>query len=317
VKAAFFLAIGILFGLGPNLGQAQAAAIDCTQPTLPITQVICSNPTLANIDEALAEVYTTTAKATLDQPSLADAEQDWYGGTVLSNNWFAERHLPIDGEKLLEAYERHMDTLRQEATAWQAVRISMTADQLATTCVILPPFSHDAPCRVTAFQPVTGDPSLRYQFQSFSNDNPAGVVVVFQAQDDSGNRFMPLVAGSAQRDGKPPRYQLPAAMNAPDGRFLIVAGTFAEGDPTSLFVLYRYGEGIARIIDTDSWVRDLQRRLPKDLVPSDIAIDYVTMTAKITLQRRSGLAGGYATIALKIDGDRLTIRDMKLEATPS
>lgn len=313
MRGVFYLIVSLLAGSAT----AQAAMIDCTRVTLPITRLICANPTLASLDDALADAYSAAADATLDRPSLEAAEQDWYGREILSNNWFATRGIPIDGEKLVQAYQHHIDDLKQQTAAWLAVRAPVASDQLAKSCLALPPEPREPPCRVTAFAPVEGDPSLRYQFQSFSDDDPAAALVVFQARDGDSAHLVPLLAGSARRDGQPPRYKLPGATNAPDGRFLIIAASFTTGDPPGELLLYRYGDGIARIIDTDSWLKDLQQHLPAGLMASDIAIDYVKMTASVTLMQRTGASGGHAAVTLKIDQDRLTIRDVKLHAAPN
>ena len=317
MKAAFFLAIGILLGLGLAPGEAQAAAIDCTRPTLPITRFICNNPTLSRTDEALADVYSAATAATLDRPSLEAAEEKWFDDEVLSKNWFAERHLPVDAEQMLQAYERHMDDLRATTQQWQKVHAAMPADQLAKSCLVLPPYAQDGDCTVTTFGSIEGDPTLRYQLQGFAKDNPAAALVVFQASGDDPHQFVPLVAGTAHRNGKAARYDVPGAINSRDGRFLIVDGAFTDDDHADAFTLYRYGERTAFEIDTTSWLRDLRQRLPPGLtIGEDIAIDYVKMTATVVLARKSdGGSNGHAELTLKIDQNRLAIRDVKFVGT--
>jgi uncharacterized protein len=317
VNAAFFLAIGILLGLGLDPGWAQAAAIDCTHPTLPITQFICNNPTLSRTDEALADVYSAAAEATLDRPSLEAAEEKWFDDEVLSKNWFAERRIPIDAEQMLQAYERHMDDLRATTQQWQKMHAAMPADQLAKSCLVLPPYAQDGDCTVTTFGTIQGDPTLRYQLQGFAKDNSAAALIVFQVAGNDADQFVPLVAGTAHRDGKAARYDVPGAINSPDGRFLIVDGAFIGSDQADAFTLYRYGERTAYEIDTTSWLRDLRQRLPPGLtIGEDVAIDYVKMTATIALARKSdGGSNGHADLTLKIDQNRLAIRDVKFVGT--
>jgi hypothetical protein len=276
-----------------------AETFDCHQPTSPLARLICNDATLRAADADENGVYDSATLASLDRPALRDEERVWFAHEILPYNWFAQHNAPIDNAKIIEAYRRRSDALRQETRDWRKLRHSAPGATLTATCLALPQRSGD--CTVAAFAPIEGAPLLRYQQQSYALPAAVSAVIIFAAVPDHQDEWLPLAVASSANALTPPQ-----AIASPAGTLLIIAGSDSDAS-----ALYRLDKDALQDIDDRSWLETIRSRLPDGLiVSSEIVADYGKMQAVTKVTRSQSTCcpvGSVATIDLTIADDRIAV----------
>jgi len=279
---------------------AKAETFDCRQPSSPLGRLICNDAALRAADAEENAVYDAALLASLERRALREEERAWFDQEILPYNWFAQRRIAIENGKLVDAYRRRSDALRQETRDWRKLRHSLPGATLAHTCLVLPGRSSN--CTVASFAPIKGAPALRYQQQSYSKP-ASSAVVIFAAPPDRPDDWLPLAVTTSAH-----ALTAPQATESAAGTLLVIAGS---GDSDKA-VLYRLNKDALEDIDDRSWLETLHSRLPDGLVLSpDIVADYGKMqaVAMVTRSQSSCCAvGSTATIELAVEDQRVVVR---------
>lgn len=275
-----------------------AASFDCAKAAGAVEKTICDDPVLSKADERLAEVYTSAMTATL-APGALQTEQ---------NRWLGQRNKLASAALLRQAYEDRIDELVATADKWRKLPREVSAESAAKAC-LSPPDPPDGKCRVESFGPI--DETLRYQIQAYRNGNLwNGGVAIFRVV--SGH-LAPLVlaAEDAAHFSRPSLAQ--------SGRLLVIPGHLeGTGNFNAGLVYLLEGGGQMHELDSESWLAELQRRLPKGLGAwKGIYPDYDALTAETPLWKDGDgnccPTGGRAFIRLEITNHRLAIADLRVK----
>lgn len=104
-------------------------------------------------------------------------------------------------------------------------------------------------------------------------------------------------------------------VDSPAGKLLLLPGHVSGTGNFNAEIVYRDDDGHLTELDTRSWRRELDRRLPDGFaVWKGVFPDYGAFTASTPLWQRSDgnccPTAGRADIRLDLQGDRLVIRDL-------
>ncbi len=295
-----FLFVLLAVSILPFVGAAQAASFDCTKAATSVEKTICADPVLSQADDQLAETYGA-ALAVAFRPATLRIEQ---------MNWLAARNKLSTAEALRHAYQGRLRALVKMTEAARKAHEAVTVEQAGKACILPPGADPDASCTLDSFGTVDGDSTLRYQLQTYRDGDlqVAGGLVVFKPTDDR-LRAITAVADDDVYYGKP------RIIASPAGKLLVLPGYIPGTGNFNAEVLYRYDSGHLTELDTQSWQRDLQRRLPNGwAVWKGIYPDYKTFTASTPLWQSSDgnccPTAGRADITLGLAGGRLVLRDL-------
>lgn len=314
MKRIFYLAVAVVLSLAVDRNEATADSFDCTHPTLAVARAVCGDQALRAADATESETFDTTMLAALDRPRLRQEEEAWFNLEVLTNEWYAEHGSPIDTAKLLATYQHRTDALRQATQRWHDLRRPTPGAQLTTECVALP-YPQTEGCQVQAFKPVEGDPSLRYQLQTYRQPVPHSTAVVFVSAATGGDDWLPIAVASSEQVN----FTAPQAIASPAGKLLLIPGSSVDNAEENASALYRFTAGSLEDIDSTSWLASLGAKLPPGLETSHgIVADYAKMVAVATLARPGDSSccptGGRATIKLAIEDSAVTVKTLRIEA---
>lgn len=307
--------LGALLAAALGAREAEAATLDCARPSLPLEKLICGDPLLRAADAEENAVYDSALLASLDRAALRGEERDWFATQILPYNWFAERGAPTDNAKIVATYRRRADTLRQETKAWREFRHNVPGAMLATTCLALPRYHPGEGCEVDAFNPVEGDPSLRYQIQNYAGLAKSAVVVLARSDGDG---WLPIVVAH----GDIAYFAAPRVIEASAGKLLLLPGTGRGTAQENESALYRFEHGTLQEIDDKSWLEGLGAKLPKGLGwDHGIFPDYAKMAAETALSRPGDPnccpTGGFVRIEIAIENDTVVLKSVTPETAPS
>jgi uncharacterized protein YecT (DUF1311 family) len=285
------------FFICPTL--ADAASFDCTKAATAVEKTICGDPTLSKADERLAEAYAAAAAASL-APHALQSDQ---------NQWLGQRNQLASAGPLLQAYQARIDELAATADKWRKVPRQVGAESIAVTC-LLPPDPPDGKCTVESSGNVGG--ALRYQIQDYHDGDfrSGGGAVVLRVA--AGHLTPLLLAAEEGAHFSPP-------VLAQSGRLLVIPGHEEGTGNFNIEMVYLVdGTSEPRELDTESWLRDLQHRLPKGLGAwKGIYPDYDALTAETPLWKDGDgnccATGGRAFIRLEITNRRLAIADLRIK----
>ena len=279
----------------------QAASFDCTRATTAVEKTICDQPDLSKADEQLAQTFASALAATL-RPSALRGDQV---------RWLAERDKLATADKLREAYRSRTSELTALTEAWRKFVRNVPLDEAKTSCLV-PPEAPSDTCTVEAFGAVPGSTTLRYQQQLYKDGTlRAGAgIIVFR---DNGSLLTPVVAVAEDSA----HYSAPRLLRSAAGSLLLVAGHLEGTGNFNAGALYLFEGATFAEIDTESWLADLQRQLPKGWGAwKGIYPDFETFTATTPLwQTGDGNCcptAGKADIVLGLEGRRLVIRQLKV-----
>lgn len=280
---------------------AQAASFDCARPSTPVERMVCDAPDLSRADEQLAQAFASALAATL-RPSTLRLDQ---------LRWLAERDKLTIADKLRDAYRTRVKELAALAEAWRKLRQDVSLEQAKTRCIV-PPDAPSDTCTIEAFASVAGSPTLHYQEQVYKEGKlrlGAGMVVL----REKDNRLTPVVAVASETA----HYGPPLLLSSPAGRLLLVPGHLEGTGIFNAGSLYLDDGARFAEIDTESWLADLQRRLPRGWGAwKGIYPDFEKFTATTPLwQSGDGNCcptAGRADIKLGLRKDRLLIQDLKI-----
>jgi uncharacterized protein len=281
---------------------AAAASFDCAKAATTVENEICGDSILSQADEHMAEAYGKAMEATLAPRALRTDQMRWLGsrdsvGTL---------------DDLRASYDRRIAELAGEAGKWRRVRRDTSEAKARQACVAIPDAPED-PCTVDAFANVAGSAdALAYDLQSYTNPQyrSGGGVVVFRRR---GTVLEPVIATAVEGV----HFNAPVVVQSQAGKLLDVPGTM---DGTGVFnagSLYLMdGEKLSEI-DTESWLFDLAKRLPKGWGAwKGIFPDYARLTAATPLWKSGDgnccPTAGRATLKLAIKNGRLVILDLHI-----
>jgi uncharacterized protein len=294
--------ISLAAGLALPAIPAQAASFDCAKASTEIEKTICSDPALSQADERLAEAFASALTATLNPQGLRSEQEEWLAG----------RDKLTAVAALRTTYQTRIAALTASVDKWRAVAKDVTAESAQKTCVVPPDAPDGTPCQVEAFGSVEGDTALRYQLQIYKDGDLrlGGGIVVFRA---TGQRLAPIVAAATDTA----YYGEPSLIASPVGRLLVIPGHLDGTGNINIGLVYLYDGSPLRDIDTESWQRDLGRRLPHGwAVWKGIYPRYRTLTASTPIwQTTDGNCcptAGRADIRLKLQDRHLVIDDLKI-----
>jgi hypothetical protein len=291
----FFLAL-------PAAGPAGAASFDCAKATTAVEETICEDPVLSKADERLAEAYASARAATL-APGALQTEQ---------NQWLGQRNKLIGAGPLRLAYKSRIDELTETADKWRKVPREIAAGSAAKICV-LPPDPPDGSCRVESFGSINalGNEALHYQIQAYRDGDlwSAGGIVIFRA---TSGPLTPLVLAAVDSAHFSPPHL------AQSRRLLVIPGHLEGTGNFNAELVYLLEGGQFHEVDTESWLKELQRRLPKGMGAwKGIYPDYDALTAETPLWKDGDgnccpTTGG-AFIRLELKNRRLAIVDVQIK----
>lgn len=287
---------------------AAAASFDCAKAATPVEKMICADPALSAADEKLASTFGHALGITLDPQNLRDDQRRWIG----------LRNKLETADALATSYRNRIAALERLIAARQAMPDDVAEEAAKTGCVALPEALDDK-CEVAEFGAVANDKdgTLRYQLQDYKEDDGtrmAGGAVVLETVAGKPGRLKPI----ASAYGETVHYGQPALVTAPMAVFLQIPGGMEGTGDFNAEALFLFGKTMLRDVDSESWLHDLARRLPRGLAAwKGIYPDYAAMTAGTPLWRGGDAnccpTGGYATIRLGLKGDRLTVERVAVE----
>jgi len=284
---------------------AHAASFDCTRATTAVEKMICDQPDLSRADEQLAQTFASALAATLRPGALR-------GDQV---RWLAERDKLATADKLREAYRTRTSELTAQTEAWRKFVRDVPLDEAKTSCLV-PPEAPSDTCTVEAFGIVSGSTDLRYQQQLYKDGalRAGAGIVVFR---NNGSLLTPVVAVAEDSA----HYSTPRLLRSPAGSLLLVSGHLEGTGNFSAGALYLVEGATVAEIDTESWLGDLQRQLPKGWGAwKGIYPDFEKFTATTPLwQTGDGNCcptAGKADIVLGLEGRRLVIRQLNVAKGP-
>jgi uncharacterized protein len=279
-----------------------AASFDCAKAATPVEKMICADAELSSADERLADAYKTALQASLYPAALRQAQQQW----------LAARDKLDSVEQLRRTYRARIVALDELPIKWRPARQPVTAESARARCIAPPDLMSDRQCKVDEFGAVEGSATLSYQLQSYMDGSlrTDGGSVVFRA---TGELLTPLAVITVDTA----HFNPPRIVASPAGKLLVLDGYMeGTGNFNAGEVLLVDGDAL-HDIDTTSWLKDLQKRLPagwgawKGVYP-----DYRKFTAQTPLwQSGDGNCcptAGRATIRLRLDGRRFVIDDVKI-----
>jgi uncharacterized protein len=281
---------------------ARAASFDCAKAATTVENAICADPALSQADEHMAQAYSKALGATLAPRALRADQMRWLGsrdsvGTL---------------DDLSGSYDRRIAELLAWSDKWQSVRRDTGEAEARRACVTIPDAPED-PCTVDAFASVAGSgDALAFQLQSYTNPQyrSGGGVVVFRRR---GTTLTPVIATAVESV----HFNPPVVVQSPAGKLLNVPGTMEGTGAFNAGSLYLMdGEKLSEI-DTDSWLFDLAKRLPKGWGAwKGIFPDYAKLTATTSLWKSGDgnccPTAGRATLRLGIKNGRLVILDLHI-----
>jgi uncharacterized protein len=281
----------------PAAGPVGAASFDCTKADTAVEETICDDPALSKADERLAEAYASALAVTL-APGALQVEQ---------SQWLGRRNKLIGAGPLQLAYRARIAELTEAADKWRKVPREIAAESAAKTCV-LPPDPPDGSCRLESFGAI--NEALRYQIQAYRDGDlrTAGGVAIFQV---ASQHLVPLVLTAVDTA----HFDAPHLAQA--GHLLVIPGHLEGTGNFNAELVYRLGsDGQLHEVDTESWLMELPRRLPKGLGAwKGVYPDYDTLTAETPLWKEGDgnccPTGGRAFIRLDLRNRRLAIVDVR------
>jgi uncharacterized protein YecT (DUF1311 family) len=285
----------------PFVADARAASFDCDRAATAVEKMICAQSDLSKADEELARSFASALATTL-RPATLRLDQ---------SGWLAERDKLTTADDLRAAYRDRAVELSRLAEAWRRFRHAVPLEEARTRCLTPPEAPPDA-CTVAAFAAVAGGQGLHYQEQVYRDGEfrlGAGVVVF----REKNNRLTPVATAAADVA----HYAAPSLFSSPAGQLLLIPGYLEGTGNFNAGILYRREGETFLEIDTQSWLADLERRLPRGWGAwKGIYPDYETFTAWSRLwQAGDGNCcptAGRADLTLGLRHGRLVIRELEI-----
>lgn len=297
---------------------ARGASFDCARAATAIERAICADSETSALDERLAAAYRA-GSATFWGHMVRAEQRAWLREV-------RDRAAATPGA-LREAYRQRIAALEEQAAAQgHPTHRALTAAQIAAQCIHLPP-DPEAPAGAACRVRESGAPrasgqfarrALMYALYAYpdpahpANEMLASVATVI-VMGGPGGLYAPIFADrrGAVRCGAPRLFDQ-------DGTALLHLPCSQYG--TGVFnaeSIYAWRGGSWQERDIESWLQELNRRLPGGLeVWKGIYPDYERLTASTPLWRQGDgnccPTGGRAEMTLGWQGERLVLRELRV-----
>ena len=294
IGAAGAAAVALLLG-----GSAGAASFDCARAGTRTEKMICADKALSALDSELALAFRDAVQLSPTPARLTAEQRNWLRGRD-------EHAEPRYVEDLYRGRLQELNALRRRdgRARWHS------RAQLATQCVYL---LIEGVCSVAESGPIDGfSPPLFFQAQRTPDDPSDGWsgLVIFEQAD--GDRLQPIVWDGGEGGIV---YERPELVRSVAGPLLVIkAEHLGTGHFNADIVMRRVG-GRWRDVDTESWKRELARRLPDGrYIAKGVGYDFEALTAGSWVWTETDAnccpSGGYVTAHLALEGDRLVFKRM-------
>jgi len=268
-----------------------------------VAQAICASPDLTTLS---AEIDTLTAEAQTTLPlgaRLRRAQAEFIAGRAVA--------LSEGTESLAALLRNRVETLRKEIAAARAIAVDHPAAALAQTCLI----PMDGPCRVIASGPIRDapGPSLVYQVVTALVDGEPSSMQgwVIAARKPDGT-IRPIL----WRDSDQVRYGPPIMAHTPGGALLAVDGPVEGTGNNHDTSLFRWTTGGWREVDNETWVDDLNARLPPGwTIVRAVNVKLANLTGHGLAYRMGAGCPTHANVTarLALREDRIVITSIRLD----
>lgn len=291
--------------LGGAAAPAQAASFDCAVARSNAEKLICGDPALSALDDALAKAFADAVAVVQHPVALREDEREWI---------VQERDSAPDAQAMRTAYQNRIDALKGMASDARAVPTEVDAVTLPRTCV---PVRHeqDETCKVDEAGSVRA--GLSYQVQSYQSGDlrTAGGIVVLSAAGPG--KLQPVMWDATDSA----HFASPTFYATPRGALLELPGDIEGTGDFNAGSLYHEVDGHWHEIDVRSWLRTLAARLPKGReVWKGIYPDWKQMTAETPLWRPHDgnccPSGGSAHVTLELRGDAIVLTGLVVSDKP-
>ena len=284
---------------------AEAASFDCRKAGTPIEKAICADPKLSQADADVAKAFAALSPVVGDREPFTEGQRAWLKQRDAID--------PGDAASLLDLHGRRIADLRAQFAKATA---PFPAADVAKTCVPIAAAPAGKACTVESSGPVPGGKDLVYQAVAYTLDDDLSshAIVVLAPVRGQPGQLGTVVVNYTESGG----FDDPKVVVNSFGRFLDLGGSESGTGNFNIGQLYIQQADGLRLVDSDSWEKQLAKRLPEGLGAwKGIYPDFGKMIAGTPLWKSDDgnccPTGGYADVTLGFTGQKIVLKDVKVK----